>query len=65
MIPAIQSKCLTANDNSGVGRKDSKINALIPLAARVRAASSANSGDICLESNAIATRFLSVPCSKI
>ena len=49
-IPAIHPRCLTANDNSGVGLNDGKTYALIPLALRQSAASSQNSGDICLES---------------
>mgnify|MGYP007025281572 CR=1 FL=1 len=41
---------VNAKDNSGVGRKESNTYALIPFAARQRAASSANSGDFLLES---------------
>ena len=41
--------------DKGVGRKDSNLYALIPFAARHNAASMENSGDILLESYAIAT----------
>ena len=56
-IPAIHPRSLTANDNSGVGLRDGKTYALMPFAFRQSAASSANSGDILLQSYAIATPF--------
>ena len=60
-IPAMQLRSLNANDNSGVGRSEGNIYALIPLALRQSAASSANSGHILLESNAIATPLSAAP----
>jgi YbbR domain-containing protein len=57
----MQLRSLNANDNSGVGRSEGNIYALIPLALRQSAASSANSGDILLESNAIATPLSAAP----
>ncbi|EPZ59927.1 hypothetical protein H477_0760 [[Clostridium] sordellii ATCC 9714] len=42
-IPAIQPKCLTANESCGVGLRLSNIYAFIPQAASVFAASMQNS----------------------
>ncbi len=65
LIPAIQPSSLTAKESSGVGRKSSKIYALIPFPASVSAASVANSFDIRLESNAIATPLSFPFCDKM
>ena len=65
LIPAVHFKVRTANDSSGVGRRDSNTYALIPFAARQSAASSANSGDIRLESYAMATPLSFAPTDII
>ena len=64
-IPAVQPSVRSAKDSSGVGRRLSKMYALIPFAANTHAAVSANSGDIRRESNAIATPFAAAPCLLI
>ena len=64
-IPDIQPNFLTANDNSGVGLKDSNIYVFIPFAFKISAASSLNSVDICLESYAIATPLSCPPIFTI
>ena len=56
-IPAIAPNSLRANDNSGVGVRHGKMYVLMPFALRQLAAFDANSGDILLESYAIATPF--------
>ena len=55
MIPPVQFKCLTAKDSIGVGLKLSYKNTFTPLLHKVKAAASANSFDMFLESYAIAT----------
>ena len=49
-IPEMQCRVRSAKESSGVGLNASNTYALIPFAQRQRAASSANSGDILLES---------------
>jgi hypothetical protein len=51
----VQPNSQSAKESIGVGRRDGKMYALIPFTAIQRAVSLANSGDICLESNAMAT----------
>ena len=53
----MQPNSRTAKESSGVGRRDSNRYVLIPFAFRQSAASRANSGDILLESCAMATPF--------
>ena len=54
-MPAVACRWRTAKESSGVGRSDSKRYALIPFAAKMHAARSANSDDILRLSYAIAT----------
>ena len=61
LMPATHFNSLTAYESSGVGLNDSNTYALMPLAARHNADSSANSGDIWRESNAIATPCAAFP----
>ena len=49
-MPEIHPSSRSAKESSGVGLSDSNTYALMPLAARQSAASSANSGDFLLES---------------
>ena len=61
-IPAIHPNFLTAYESSGVGLKVLNLYVFIPFAFKHKAACSLNSGDIFLESNAIATPLFSPPC---